>query len=281
MMPQQLPMFPDQTLPDALEMLQSGAALAISISGGKDSQAMTEYLLYLRQTNGWAGDVCLVHADLGRAEHPETPDFVRQYAEGVGIPLHAVQHSSYDLLEGIRHRMVKRPDAPPWPSAQNRYCTSDWKRSVISRWVRNQYPDNQTVVVAMGLRAEESPARAKRPNLSIREDCFASTKNRYVYDWLPIHLWSVEDVWNWIGGLEQAHPAYMRGNHRLSCLLCILGDVNDLTLGAFHDPALYIEYCRIEVESGYSFRQKLWLGTLNPAALPEDLRQWYVQRGIL
>lgn len=277
----QLPLFPkNDYMPDPFEMLRQGASLVISVSGGKDSQAMTEYLIKLRDVGIVKGQIFLVHSDLGRAEHPETEQWVKDYARKVNLPLEIVEHTNYDLLEGIRQRMLKRADAPPWPSAKNRYCTSDWKRNVISRWVRNKFPDGK-VIVAMGLRADESPARAKKPTLSVREDCTAITKGRYVYDWLPIHDWTEQDVWAEIGSKENAHPAYLRGNHRLSCLLCVLADKNDLTLGALHDPALYVEYCRIEMQSGFSFRQNLWLGTLNPTALPEDLLMWYRLKGVL
>jgi predicted phosphoadenosine phosphosulfate sulfurtransferase len=76
----QLPLFPvnapdppDDT-PDALTLLRDGAALVLSVSGGKDSDAMTHHLLDLRQSEGWTGDVMMVHADLGsRVEWHQTP----------------------------------------------------------------------------------------------------------------------------------------------------------------------------------------------------------------
>ena len=62
-------------------LLCDGAALVLSVSGGKDSDAMTHHLLDLRQSEGWTGEVMMVHADLGsRVEWHQTPDYVRDLA---------------------------------------------------------------------------------------------------------------------------------------------------------------------------------------------------------
>ncbi len=56
--------------------LTRGAALAISISGGKDSQAMLRLLVTHPDRPHWTGDRFAIHADLGRAEWPQTPGHV-------------------------------------------------------------------------------------------------------------------------------------------------------------------------------------------------------------
>ncbi len=267
---------------DAIELLRNGAHLVLSISGGKDSQAMSEYLIRLRKKEGWTGEVHFVHADLGRAEWGITEQFVTEYAARKGIPLHVVKHTKFDLIEGIRHRMETRPDVPPFPSSAARYCTSDWKRSPIDKWIRNQWPADAMVVCAIGMRAGESPARAKRSIISYREAASATTKNRDVYDWLPIHDWAENDVWETIYDSDCiSHPAYTLGNERLSCALCVLGSVNDLLNGAINNPDTYRELCQIEMESGFSFRKNLWLGTLKPELLTEAQTVWYMVKDIL
>jgi hypothetical protein len=152
-----------------------------------------------------------------------------------------------------------------------RYRTADLKRGPISKFLRNHFPTGN-VICAMGLRAEESPARAKRATFRLRKDSSAPTKGRFVYDWLPIHDWTTEDVWNCIrqhGNIY--HEAYQHGNQRLSCALCVLGSVNDLINGAVHNPDIYREYCRIEAVTGYSFRKDFWLSDLKPELLPQDI----------
>jgi tRNA(Ile)-lysidine synthase TilS/MesJ len=84
-MSKQLPLFAldDPESPDPLTLLRNGAALVLSVSAGKDSDSMTHYLLSLREREGWMGEVCMVHADLGaeRVEWHQTPDYVRDLVD--------------------------------------------------------------------------------------------------------------------------------------------------------------------------------------------------------
>jgi DNA sulfur modification protein DndC len=77
------------------------------------------------------------------------------------------------------------------------------------------------------------------------------------WDWLPIHALTVEDIWATIqANGNQFHEAYSLGNQRLSCALCVLGSLNDLLNGALHNPEIYLELCRIELESGITSLSK-------------------------
>jgi 3'-phosphoadenosine 5'-phosphosulfate sulfotransferase (PAPS reductase)/FAD synthetase len=234
---------------------------------------MCHHLLDLRQAEGWSGDVCMVHADLGkRVEWHQTPDYVKNLAKRKGVPVHVVRWKHGDLIDRIWQRYYKDPSRPCWPSSSIRYCTSDMKRAPISRWIRNHFPSGN-VICTMGLRAEESHARAKRQTFTVRKDCTAPTKGRFVYDWLPIHDWTESDVWDCIRVHgDVAHPAYRleQPNQRLSCALCILASLNDLMNGAVHNPDTYREYCRIEAITGYSFRKEFWLSSLKPELLPRE-----------
>lgn len=270
----QLPLFdlndPPSTEHDPLHLLRQGAALVLSVSGGKDSDAMSHFLLDRRTEEGWPGEVVMVHADLGRAEWFNTPQYVRDLARRKGVPLHVVRWTHGDLIDRIWQRYEADPSRPCWPSSSVRYCTSDLKRSPISRFLRGAYPTGK-VICAMGLRAEESPGRAKKETVTIRADCTATTKNRLVLNWLPIHEWSEAEVWRCIdrhGGLY--HDAYRLGNTRLSCACCVLASVNDLLNGAIHNPETYRELCRIEAVTGYSFRKDFWLSDLKPHLLPAE-----------
>ena len=275
----QLPLFPmdatntDEETPDPLTLLRNGAALVLSVSGGKDSDAMSHHLLDLRQTEGWSGDVCMVHADLGaRVEWHQTPEYVENLAQRKGVPLHVVRWTHGDLIDRIWQRYHKDPSRPCWPSAKMRYCTSDMKRGPISRWLRNHFPTGD-IICAMGLRSSESHARARRQTFTLRTDASAPTKGRFVYDWLPIHDWAEEDVWGCIHRHgDIAHPAYRldQPNQRLSCALCVLGSLNDLVNGAVHNPDTYREYCRIEAVTGYSFRKDFWLSDVKPELLQQE-----------
>jgi len=255
---------------DPVQLLRDGAALVLSVSGGKDSDAMCHHLLERRKAESWSGNVAMIHADLGRAEWHNTTDYIYDLARRKNVPLHVVRWTHGDLIDRIWQRYYSDPTRPCWPSSKVRYCTSDLKRAPISRWIRNAYPTGK-VVCAMGLRAEESSTRAKKRNVTIREDCTAPTLNRLTLNWLPIHDWTTNDVWDCIRQHgDIAHPAYALGNTRLSCACCVLTSVNDLLNGAVHNPDTYRELCRIEAVTGYSFRKDFWLSDLKPDLLLES-----------
>lgn len=290
-----------QTIKEALE---GGAPLICSISGGKDSDAMLKALTRAYQVNGWSGRRVTLHCNLGRMDWHGTAEHCRALAVANGWGFVEVEHSAYDLIAGIwaRWERIQASDKPgrcPWPDARNRYCTSDWKRTPTDKWIRANFDTDQPIIVAMGLRAEESPARAKKPVFEARSS--VSTKTRTAYNWHPIHDWPEVEVWDEIGySLNRlthlrsltrilrergnpnqwilnyikrqfpAHYAYALGNQRLSCSMCILAGQNDLLNGAEHNPDVYRELCRIEAVTGYSFKNKIWLSDLRPDLLPES-----------
>ncbi|MFQ3660715.1 MAG: ATP-binding protein, partial [Anaerolineae bacterium] len=144
------PSFPDEKALDPLTLLRNGATLVLSVSGGKDSDAMSHHLLDLRQSEGWSGDAMMVHADLGaRVEWHQTPEYVENLARRKNVPLYIVRWTHGDLIDRIWQRYYNDPSRPCWPSAQMRYCTSDMKRGPISRWLRNHFPIGD-VICAMG-----------------------------------------------------------------------------------------------------------------------------------
>ncbi|NJL73629.1 MAG: phosphoadenosine phosphosulfate reductase family protein [Saprospiraceae bacterium] len=258
---------------------QQPTVVIVSISGGKDSQAMGNWLMANREPNV---EYIALHADVGKWEWKHSLLFSKQLAEQWGIPIVVVK-PKLELHDQVLRRMATRPDVPPFPSSAARYCTSDSKRTPTDIFIRNQYFHGEKIFVAMGLRAEESPARAKREALSIRKSVGGTTK-RQSYDWLPIHGWSVSRVWQNIGYsmddlawhvnetgklLRQgfplgqiasdlafkAHPAYLLGNERMSCVFCVLASKNDLRNGLLAEPELAEEIAQIEDRSGFKFRQ--------------------------
>jgi len=119
----------------------------------------------------------------------------------------------------------------------------------------------------------------------------ADNRPRLAITWYPIHDWKLEDVWYACGtsasdlamrqvmyqtALEledsggpefdverikrkaldgwPAHPAYVYGNERLSCALCILANDNDLRNGARHQPDLAAHYIHLEEVGGATFK---------------------------
>jgi 3'-phosphoadenosine 5'-phosphosulfate sulfotransferase (PAPS reductase)/FAD synthetase len=262
--------------------LSNGYALALSISGGKDSQAMVSAVMSAYHANGWTGPVFAIHSHLGRAEWPQSLPHCEVICEDAGIPLVVVERAQGDLVDRLWERLEKlRGQGKPfWPSAANRYCTSDLKRNPINKHLR-QY---KGVISAEGIRSGESKTRCHKPLWEVRQAIQTMTRNAYT--WNPIKEWVIADVWQACGtsqaDLERrralyrtgyqtealagwpAHPAYVFGNERVSCALCVLATRNDLQVGADHNPGLLAEYLRMEDESGYTFKQGFSLHEVAP-----------------
>ena len=120
-----------------------------------------------------------------------------------------------DLLAMVRRRGA-------WPTPAIRQCTSDLKRGPIERELRRYMKANPRlsgrVVSCMGLRADESPTRAKRPALKFSER--NSKAGRHWWEWLPIHHWSESRVFAEIAAAgERPHWVYAKGMTRCSCSL--------------------------------------------------------------
>jgi len=176
------------------QALRAGADLAWSLSGGKDSQALVIVGAAWFRAQGYPGRQYIVHADLGRAEWPQTAAFVEQLAQQVALPLVVVQRAKGDLIARFEERLevtrgsgtpfwpsstsryctshlkggpidqVLRNPAPFWPSSSSRYCTSDLKRGPIDTALRSA----EVIISAEGVRADESRERAKKPAVEIR-----------------------------------------------------------------------------------------------------------------
>ena len=248
--------------PEITSAMERGAALAVSISGGKDSQAMATALVAWAKVEGYWGrnDIFAVHADLGRmewsGEHATEP-LVRAQAAALELPLHVVTRTDgRDLVDRIKDRRdtmtEKGQDGPFWPSSSTRYCTSDLKRDPINKLLRQW----THVVSAEGIRSEESRARANKPCWAPRKRI--ATRAREAHTWHPILDWTEDDVWTALGGRDGdlVHPAYGLGNERLSCALCVFGCDGDLVNGAKNNPALFNELLEMERDSGWRFTVK-------------------------
>lgn len=274
-------------IPDVInDALGLGATVAVSVSAGKDSQALALALAANRIGS------YILHMDLGRAEWPQTAAMVDKIAQAVDLPVIVVNRPQGDLVTEIEHRAIKLQGTgrPFWPSSANRYCTADQKRSQADKVYRR----HQLIISAEGIRAQESPKRAKDPVVAVRKqitakalqdlapaDALAAWQGqggRLALTWNAIHDWDITDVWEACGtsvdDLERrralyraghenealfgwpCHPAYVFGNARLSCVFCVLATENDLRVGARHNPNLVAHYIGLETTYGATFKHK-------------------------
>jgi len=237
-----------QSVTDQIDsLIAAGALFVANHSGGKDSQAQLIRLLERVP----ASQMVVVHASLGAMEWPGAMDLARDQAEAAGLPF-IVATATKTLLEMVERRFEGRPEVPSWPSASTRQCTSDLKRGPIQREVRRYAKANgyKTIVNCLGLRAQESPGRAKRKEFS--QMAISNSVNTW-YEWLPVHDLSTAEIFATIKQAGQApHYAYALGNDRLSCVFCIMASKKDLATGAAHNPGLLEQYDALEKRTGYT-----------------------------
>lgn len=252
--------------------------VVVNSSAGKDSQAMLDFVVeQCDQSLIPRNRLVVVHADLGRVEWPGTRALAQEQARHYGLAFVAVRRAQGDLLEHIASR-------GKFPSPTARFCTSDHKRGQVMRVFtrladasRRQGVARCRILNCLGLRAEESPARARRPTFSW--NAAASNGRRLVEDWLPIHGWTTDEVWVRIrrSGVRH-HPAYDLGMPRLSCCFCIFSPRAALLLAGKHNPELLAEYVAVEKQIGHTFRKELPLASIQQALAqgeePGPIQNW-------
>lgn len=244
---------PEPITEDYQAEIDAGALFVVNHSGGKDSQAMFIKLLEIVP----ASQMLVVHASLGEMEWPGALELAEQQAKAAGVPF-IVARANKTFLDMVLNRYEARPDVPSWPSAKHRQCTSDLKRGPITREVRRYATANgyNRIVNCMGMRAQESSSRAKKPIWKNHAE--HGRAGRSWFDWLPIHSLKTDEIFQTIAQAgQQPHYAYTSGNERLSCVFCIMASANDLIQGAKHNPELYAKYCEIEKRTGYSMHMSM------------------------
>lgn len=228
--------------PEAARLIEDGALVAVSHSGGKDSQAA---LIRVREIAP-PDRIVVLHAHLGRVEWPGTIEHVRRTIGGLRL---VVVEPPRDLLDMVRRR-------GRWPSPAIPQCRSDLKRGplrkAIRRILREEPRFGGRVLDVQGLRAEESDRRRARPILErLERECVAGRDWRV---WLPIHELAEAEVFGTIRRAgETPHPVYAKGMSRCSCSFCICATLADLRRAAELRPDLLEEYDRIERETGHMF----------------------------
>ncbi|MFJ9890842.1 phosphoadenosine phosphosulfate reductase family protein [Streptomyces sp. NPDC091287] len=250
-----------QTSP--LPTLSGFDVILVASSAGKDSQAMLDYVAQLAREAGVSERIVVLHNDLGEVEWPGTSELAREQAEHYGFRFEMRHREQGLLLDQVRARGM-------WPSAKARYCTSDQKRGparkLITQLVREQGLDRQArVLYCLGLRAQESSGRAKKPVLAL--DQSASSGVRQVTTWHPILDWTEDEVWARIhsSGVRY-HWAYDKGMKRLSCSFCVLASREDLECAARLRPDMAATYVALEAEIGHRFKADLSMADIVAAA---------------
>jgi 3'-phosphoadenosine 5'-phosphosulfate sulfotransferase (PAPS reductase)/FAD synthetase len=264
----------DELAAAPIDLLRAADVILIQSSAGKDSLVMLDQLATWAQQAGVLDKIVVVHCDLGdESEWPGVRELAQRQAERYGLrfliaraedqdaePDAAGERPALGLLGLVKRRRM-------WPDALRRLCTATLKRSVADRLLTRVLDeldlDNQAVVVnCMGIRAAESPARARKAALSI--DVRTSSSNRLVLVWHPIFYLTELQVWQHIAdhGLEY-HPTYDALIPRLSCVLCVLAPFGTLVRAVRLCWALGLDlparYQDLETEIGHRFKNQFSL----------------------
>ena len=240
--------------PECRDMIRRGALVSLSVSGGKDSQAMT--ILLARTVP--RDQLVVVHAPLGEVEWPGTVEHIENTMPA-GVPLILARVASgKSLLERIEERGM-------FPSSRARFCTSDMKVSPIERELRRYLKAHPRfggrIVSVIGIRRDESNARSKR--IPWARNDRNSRAGREWFDWLPIFNLTADDIFRVIREAGQSpHWVYAAGMSRCSCSFCIFSSRRDMRRAAELRPDLYEKYAELEKRIGH---------TLSPSgvALPQ------------
>ena len=295
---------------EVLNLLDNNnSALLISLSGGKDSDAMlTEVWAWAHRHHISPERIHTITADLQRNEWQFALPHIQSFSKMLtGKAPIVVTRPQGDVLQQWEDRYAKlqaegRTTVAPWSDSQNRFCTSGAKRSQIHKAIIKHFPRDTVIIQCVGLRADESTGRKSANPLKYHtKSPTAPTLNRHVYTWLPIHEFTLEDVWHSLGwtldelkllqqdvkqrvtpgdydALEQVCDewgykwgrAYALNNQRLSCRICPLANKNDLINGIVWNPNHFRDISSLERRSGFSFQSAQWLSDLGLSHLDDQ-----------
>jgi 3'-phosphoadenosine 5'-phosphosulfate sulfotransferase (PAPS reductase)/FAD synthetase len=207
----------------------AGRRVIASISGGKDSAAMS---LYLRELEIEHDRVFL---DTGW-EHEATYEYLRGELTRVIGPIVELRG---DLL---MPDLVRKKGM--FMSRTRRFCTEELKVKPMQRYISARVEAGEDVVNAVGIRHEESAARstALEWEWSPGFDCEV---------WRPLIHWSEQDVID----IHRRHglrpnPLYLLGASRVGCWPCIFARKAEIRFVADNDPGRIDLIRALEVEVG-------------------------------
>jgi 3'-phosphoadenosine 5'-phosphosulfate sulfotransferase (PAPS reductase)/FAD synthetase len=274
-----------QTTPELEASLRAGAAVAIGVSGGKDSCACAIAVNDHLNQIAHHGPRILIHADLGRVEWQQSLQVCRRLATQLGLELVVVERTTGDLLarweQRWRDNVRRYSDLQcvklilPWSTSGMRFCTSELKTAPICRELVKRFP-GRAIVSVVGIRAQESGRRAKRPVVVIQAKLARRRYGTTGLDWHPVLAWTRTEVLDYLA--EKAfdlHEAYtVFGSSRVSCAFCVLASQADLKSASLCETnhKVYRALVALEVDSTFSFQEHSWLSDVAPHLLDSDTR---------
>jgi 3'-phosphoadenosine 5'-phosphosulfate sulfotransferase (PAPS reductase)/FAD synthetase len=277
------PRFGIDAAPQVDAVLAAGAPVFVSVSGGRDSQALAYRVSAHLDDIGHSGSRYLIHADLGRVEWRDSLPVCERLASRLGLELIVVRRKAGDMMARWQSRwdgnVARYANLEcvklilPWSTAAQRFCTAEMKGQVLAREMRRRHPSGD-IVSAVGIRREESPNRARMPVW--KEDARTKRARGLGHTWNAILGWSRDQVNQYVRSRgDVLHEAYtVWGSTRVSCAFCMLGSEHDLraSVSCPDNQAIYRTMCELEAVSTFSFQSNRWLADLAPGLLDASLR---------
>lgn len=241
-----------QEIRDLISSNAGNVALVVNYSGGKDSHRMLGYI-----AESFPGvKTYVVMSDTG-FEHTKPVsalDWSKAQVARYGFELAVVRNPNKTYLEMVERRRM-------FPSSTTRQCTSDLKRGPIQKFIRHL--TEKVIINCTGIRAAESPARAKQNPFKLDEA--QSRAGRMVYNWMPIFSETLTQVleWHWKSG-QPLHPVYIASYHqdgaaggylrRFSCRVCIFSTDADIRAIHQNDREAFDLIASLEERIGFTMK---------------------------
>lgn len=204
-------------LTESQQKMIEGKQILASVSGGKDSAALSLWLT----ENGI--EHRRIFADTGW-EAPETYEYLRGELQDKIGPIEWVR-AEMQMVDAIRHKGY-------FPSRQTKWCTRDLKlRPLFERALELQTEDSPVLQV-VGVRWGESLKRAAMDEYDV-----AIWKKQEIELWRPILAWTEQDVID----IHHRHglkpnPLYIAGADRVGCWPCVYSRKSEVRMVADRTP---------------------------------------------
>ena len=188
----------------------------INVSGGKDSTALLLWSLEEGLPN------CrYIYADT-KHEHPAVYEYLAYLEEKTGVTIERVES------EGMLNLCIRKQR---FPSVKARFCTEQLKVVPLAKYVDSQEENdaNNPHMMFVGIRREESPARAKMTETSYSNVKYPPMVTSWRLNHHPLLDWYSQDVFD----IHKKHdvepnPLYKMGMSRVGCFPCIMAKQSEL-----------------------------------------------------
>lgn len=204
----------------------------ISFSGGKDSTAL---ILWAKE-NLESFDT--IFCDTGW-EDPITYEYVQHINETLLDGKLIILKS--DKYDGMEDMCIQKGRAP---SVVARFCTEQLKMIPTKKYIESLDVD---VCLYVGIRADESPARAKLSE-SCWHDLYKCEMKRPLLKWTADDVFAIHEKYK-----VEPNPLYKMGMKRVGCMPCVLCGIKEMKSVIRNRPQAIEKVRQFEERVGKTF----------------------------